>query len=419
MVSKTFGLGFYLKKRSNYEKGALPIYMRITVDGERAEVSTKRYCEDPTKWNSSSGRITGTKESVKTINAHLDILQNKVYAIHSQLLQQNESITSEIIKNKLLGISERPRMILEIFQQHNDQMKVLVGSQFAPLTFRRYQTTLDHTKEFLQWKFQVSDFDINKLNYEFISDFEFYLKSVRKCGHNTAIKYLTNFKKIVLLCVKKGWLAKDPFYGFTLSVKEVKRDILTQEELDQIFSKDFSVERLRIARDVFIFSCYTGLAYVDVYNLKRTDICNGIDSQKWIFAQRTKTETPFHIPLLAVPLQVLERYKNHPKCVNENRALPVWSNQKLNEYLKDIAALCGISKRLTYHMARHTFATTVTLNNGVPIETVSKLLGHKNLKITQHYAKILDRKISQDMQELRSKLGRGNPAAEVANREAV
>jgi integrase len=217
------------------------------------------------------------------------------------------------------------------------------------------------------------------------------------------MKYLSNLKKIVLLCVKKGWLLKDPFNGFKLATKEVARDVLTQAELDSIRQKEFASERIRITRDIFLFSCYTGLAYVDVHNLKRSDIQTGVDRQPWIVARRQKTETPFRIPLLAIPLEILDRYKDHPQCLNQDKVLPVWSNQKLNEYLKEIADVCGIQKRLTYHMARHTFATTVTLNNGVPIDTVSKMLGHKHLKITQHYAKTLERKISDDMKMLQIK----------------
>ena len=404
MVSKTFAINFYPKKPRNYIKGPVPIYMRITVDCKRAELSSKRVCDDLDKWNSSSGRMRGTKESVLILNAHLDALQNKVYDIYRTLLQGETEISADQIKNKLTGVAERPRMILEIFQHHNDEVKALIGRDFAPLTYKRYKTALEHTKEFILWKFHIHDMDILKLNYEFIHDFEFYLKSVRKCGHNTAIKYLSNFKKIVLLCVKNGWLLRDPFCGFNMGTKEVVRQILTQEELDKLAKKEFLTERLSITRDVFLFSCYTGLAYVDVFKLKRSDISLGIDKQKWIFAERQKTETPFHIPLLPVPLEILERYKDHPQCASENRALPVWSNQKLNEYLKEIADLCGIKKILTYHMARHTFATTITLNNGVPIETISKMLGHKNIKITQRYAKLLDRKISEDMQSLYKKL---------------
>lgn len=407
MLSKSFGLIFYLKKPRNFDKGALPIYLRITIDGIRTEISSKRVCEDPQKWNSHAGRVMGTKESTRALNSFLDSLQQKVFEAYQSLLQTNEIITPKKMKDKVLGISERGRMILEVFKQHNDQMDALVGREYSILTSRRYATTLQHTREFIGWKFGISDLEINKLNYEFISDFEFYLKSVRKCGHNSAVKYLSNFKKIVLQCVKKGWLPKDPFYGFSMATKEVIRDILTGEEMERIWKKVFETERLKVTRDIFLFSCYTGLAYVDVHRLRQSDIGIGVDGQKWIFSVRQKTETPFKIPLLPIPLEILRRYKDHPQCLNKGCLLPVWSNQKLNEYLKEIADVCEISKKLTYHMARHTFATTVTLNNGVPIDSVSKMLGHRNLKITQRYAKTLDKKISEDMIELRQKLIRG------------
>ncbi|HET7897674.1 MAG TPA: site-specific integrase, partial [Flavisolibacter sp.] len=384
--------------------GPLPIYLRITIDGGRVEMSTKRMCEHPEKWNAKAGRVTGNKETIKTLNAHLDILQSKVYETYKDLLQDGKTITAEAIKNKLQGVTERPRMILEIFRFHNEGVRTLIGNGFSPQTFKRYETTLQHTSEFLQWKYRVPDLEIRQLTVEVITEFEFYLLSVRRCGYNTTVKYLTNFKKVVGQCIQKGWLSKNPFTGVKLAPKEVVRETLTQEELDRIETKTFSTERLSMARDVFLFSCYTGLAYADVLRLQHEDIRIGIDGGQWIFARRQKTEAPFRIPLLTIPLKMIERYKDHPKCVSEGKVLPVPSNQKMNEYLKEIAALCGIQKRLTYHMARHTFATTVTLNNGVPIETVSKLLGHKNLRITQHYAKILDRKISEDMQTLKQKM---------------
>ncbi|HLY68804.1 MAG TPA: site-specific integrase [Puia sp.] len=404
MVNKTFSLLFYLKKRSNYVKGRMPIYIRITVDTQRAELSTKRYCDDPDKWNASAGRIKGINENAKLLNAYLDTLQSKVYDALRFFVERDEIITAEKIKDKLIGIKEHPKKILEIFLQHNDQIKALIGKSYAALTLKRYNTALEHTREFISWKYHLPDIDIKKLNYEFIAEYDFYLKGVRKCGHNSTMKYLSNLKKVVLLCLKKGWLLRDPFYGFNLATKEVVREILTNDELSAIASKQFLTERLNITRDIFLFSCYTGLAYVDVYNLERSAIVNGIDDEKWIYSNRQKTETPFRIPLLPVTLEILERYKNHPQCQNNGKVLPVWSNQKLNEYLKEIADVCGISKRLTYHMARHTFATTVTLNNGVPIETVSKMLGHKSIKITQHYAKTQDRKVSDDMKLLRNKL---------------
>ena len=333
MVSKTFTLLFRLKRPTHYVKGPQPIYLRLTVDGKRVEVSVQREC-DPAKWNSTTGRALGTKEDIKILNAYLDTLQRKVYEVYQTLLDVREMVTADKIKSHLVGAVEKPRMLLDIFQQHNDQMKALIGNGYAPLTHRRFTTALGHTREFIHWKYNIGDYAITKLNYEFISEFEFYLRSVRKCAHNSTMKYLANFKKVVLQCVKKGWLNKDPFYGFCLGGKPVVREFLTQVELDTIRTKQFSAPRLNIVRDIFLFSCYTGLAYVDVRKLKRSEIRMGMDGEQWIFTQRQKTEVTSRIPLLPICLEVLKRYQNHPQCNNEDRVLPVWSNQKMNEYLK-------------------------------------------------------------------------------------
>jgi len=295
-------------------------------------------------------------------------------------------------------------MLLEIFQEHNDQVTQLVGKDFAAGTLERYETSLKHTRSFIQWKYKADDIDIKKLNYGFISGYEFWLKSVRNCNHNSTMKYLANFKKIVILCLKNGWISKDPFLGFKMSKKEVVREFLTEEELQLMQSKKFVSERINQVRDIFLFSCFTGLAYADVKKLKRSEINNGIDGEKWVFTSRQKTDTASRIPLLPLALQIMEQYANHPQCNNTGRLFPVLSNQKMNAYLKEIADICGLNKELTYHIARHTFATTVTLSNGVPIETVSKMLGHTNIKTTQQYAKILDLKISMDMQQLVKKM---------------
>jgi len=268
----------------------------------------------------------------------------------------------------------------------------------------RYKTAHDHAAAFIMWKYQLEDVDVKDLNYEFVSQFAFWLKSVRKCGHNATMKYLGNFKKIVLECIKKGWLLKDPFAGFKTNRKEVIRVALTKEELNDIACKEFETDRLNHVRDIFLFSCYTGLAYVDVYRLRRSDIVTGVDGGKWIVTTRQRTESATRLPLLPAALEIMTRYEDDPKCVNKDLVLPVLTNQKMNSYLKEIADGCRINKNLTFHIARHTFATTVTLSNGVPIETVSKMLGHKSLKQTQHYAKIVDLKISEDMAALKQKL---------------
>lgn len=402
-MEKSFGLHFHLKKCINNEN-EFPIYMRITVNGDYREISVKRKC-DPAKWNVGAGRADGRTEFAKALNSFLDVLQRKVYDARVYLLENDHPVTAENIKTLLLGkeISVHKYMLMEVFKHHNDQMAALVGIEYAPGTLERYTTSFNHTRSFLEWKYQVSDMDITRLNYEFISEYEFWLKSVRKCDHNTTMKYLSNFRKIVKRCLLNGWLQKDPFMGFKMPKRDVERTALTELELEKMTNMPISIERLELVRDIFLFSCYSGLAYADVKKLRREDIIIGVDGEKWISSKRQKTDVTARIPLLPPALAILEQYHNHPACVIDGRILPVLSNQKMNSYLKEIADTCGITKTLTYHIARHTFATTVTLSNGVPIETVSKMLGHRNLKTTQHYARILDAKISLDMKHLRNK----------------
>ncbi|UJP63955.1 site-specific integrase [Mongoliitalea daihaiensis] len=404
MIEKTFSLLYYLKPSKNDRNGLKSIYMRITVDSQRFEMSTKYKCH-PDKWLTAANRVKGKTEEARMINSYLDTLQLKVHQVRKYLLDNDKEISLKNIKNVLQGKSEQNRMILEIFSEHNEKMEALVGQEFAEGTLERYKTSFEHTKAFIQWKYKKDDLEIKKLDYDFISDYSFWLKSVRGCAHNTTVKYLGNFKKIVLSCIKKGWLIRDPFVGFKLAKKEVPRHYLTFEELEALEAKYFEIERLNQVRDIFLFSCYTGLAYIDVKKLRRDQIIIGLDKEKWIITSRQKTESSVRIPLLPKAQKLMDKYYNHPKCEAEGLVLPVLSNQKMNAYLKEIADLCGIKKELTFHIARHTFATTVTLSNGVPIETVSKMLGHKSLKQTQHYAKIVDLKVSEDMKLLKSKLG--------------
>jgi site-specific recombinase XerD len=403
MLSKTFTLLFYLKRRSNYLGGKLPIYMRCTTNRSRFELAVKRDC-DPEKWNSSSGRVIGTKQDVRSLNAYLDSLQTKVYEVHRTLIDSRKEVTAESIKNLLLGIDDRPKMILEVFREHNKEMHALIEKDFARSTYNRYEAALRNVEEFLIFKYKVSDVSLDKLDYGLISAYAFYLKGKRNISYNTTMRYLVYFKKIVLLCVKNGWIVRDPFFAFSMAKLEVNRRPLDDTELAAIVEKKFTNERLRKDRDIFIFCCYTGLSYVDVKKLKRSEVIDGFDGKKWISIKRQKTDTPSKIPLLPVALKILERYSEHIQCINHDSLLPVMTNQRMNSYLKEIADICGIDRNITFHLARHTFATTVTLSNNVPIESVSKMLGHKDLRTTQHYAKIVDKKLSNDMEALRFKL---------------
>lgn len=407
-MNKTFSLLFYVKKSKKKSDGTAPVYLRITIDGRVVEISSKRYI-NPEKWNPTAQKLDGTGPDVKSLNAYLKTLEQKVYNAHHELLKDLPSVSADALKEKLVGKEEKARTLISIFQDHNRKMESLLGEEYAPGTLERYKTSLSHTREFIQWKYNVSDIDIRKIDHAFITEYEFYLRSIRKCNNNSAVKYIKNFGKIIRLCIANGWLDKNPFVNYKSKVKEVERAFLTKEELEVLAVREFTMERLSQVRDIFLFSCFTGLAYIDVKQLTRQQIGIGIDGEKWIFTNRQKTDTRSNIPLLPTAIAILDKYKDHPQCLNEGRLLPVLSNQKMNAYLKEIADLCDINKELTFHIARHTFATTVTLSNGVPIESVSKMLGHKNLRTTQHYAKILDRKVSDDMRILREKFTSNEP----------
>jgi len=403
IVMKTnFSVLFFLKKPKNYTKGAVYfIFLRITVDGVRAEMSTSRNCE-PERWNAKAGKVIGTKEDVKTLNAYLENMKAEVYAAHSQLNVDGAVITADSVKCKFLGKAEKTHTIMEAIKIHNTNMAALVEKEdYAEGTLRRFKVLEKHVKEYLLFKYQTSDLNIRHIDHEFIDGFDFYLHTSKDNDTNTASKHLKNLGKIVRICRRNKWIIADPFFGYKLKSKLVQREYLTADELQNIAGKKYNTARLTQVRDFFLFSCYTGLSYADVQKLKQTDIRKGIDGEKWLFSYRKKTGTPVAVPLIPLATDILERYKDHPFCVNNNRALPISSNQKMNEYLVEIAALCGIVKTLGNRIAKRTFATTVTLLNGVPIESVSKMMGHTNIRTTQLYAKMLDEKVSSDMAPLR------------------
>lgn len=403
MLVNNVSLLFYLKKPKGGRVSEYPLYLRITVDGAVKEISISRKCTVQ-NWSKDGEKAIGKSEECKELNHYISTLRLKIFEFKRVVLDSGKIITVEAIVDFLKGREENAKKILEVFAHHNQQMAALVGTEYSEATIKRYRTTLDHTRAFLKWKYGVEDLDIRQLNFEFLSEFEFYFKSIRKCNHNSTMKYLSNFRKIVNRCVHCGWLIRDPFIGFKMKTREVERIALTEGELIAMADKEFIIERLQNVRDIFLFCCYTGLSYIDAKKLKWSEIIVGIDGEQWICTNRQKTDTNSRIPMLPIALQIAEKYKENIQCKNKGTVLPVLSNQKMNSYLKEIADVCGITKRFTFHIARHTFATTVTLLNGVPIETVSKMLGHRDLRTTQHYAKILDLKTSSDMAVLRARL---------------
>ena len=381
------------------------IYLRITVNSRRSELSIRRKI-DVNKWNTSAGKAKGYSEEAQKINQYIDLIQNKIYDIHQSFIKNDKPFSAELIRKYYLGVNDEAKMLLEIFENHNSQVEKLVGKDFAAGTLERYKTAKSHLEKFINKEYTLNDIPVKDVDHKFITGLEYYLKSERNCSHNTTIKYITNFKKIIRIAYANDWITKDPFFNWKARLKIVDREFLTEEEIQKMVEKNLHGNRLDQVKDIFIFSCFTGFAYADVKKLSLDDVVIGIDGERWINTKRTKTDTRSNIPILPSVAAILEKYKEHPDVANGHRLLPVLSNQKMNAYLKEIADLCGITKNLTFHLARHTFATTVTLTNGVPIESVSKMLGHKSLKTTQHYAKILDRKVSDDMNNLKQILNK-------------
>ena len=392
---------FYIKRSKTDKQGKVPIYMRITYDGKRAEVSTMRKVE-LNKWNSKANCFKGQSSEAKSINRQLDIMKNRLYSIFHKLQDSDENITATILKDIFIGKDYLKKGILQLFEDHNLRMEKLVGKDYSFRTLQRYKTTKKHLTNFITSSYKADDFRVKDIDIKFINSFIYYLKTDLNLSHNSSLKYLAYLKKIVRIAVANGWLEKDPFYNLKLKRQVIDREFLTKEEIIRIMEKTFTIQRMEQVRDAFLFSCHTGCSYSDIKKLTKQNIIKGIDGSQWLKFKRTKTKSLSSVPLLTVPEELIKKYEDfeNPK----GTLLPVLSNQKTNSYLKEIADACEIEKNLTFHVARHTFATTVTLSNGVPIESVSKMLGHRSIKITQHYAKVLDEKLSEDMNNLRNRM---------------
>ena len=283
------------------------------------------------------------------------------------------------------------------------QEKIKAG-KVAKTTLAKYNYCQTKVENFLKHTLKKKDLPLEDLSLKFVTQFEHYLLVNEGMQTNSAHKYITNLKRVMNVAVSLEWIPKNPFDNFRCSYTNPEREILTQAELDTMQYLEIKMPRLAAVRDVFLFCCYTGFAYSDIYKFERNALSIGMDGEYWLSTIRQKTGTRESVPLLPLPMEIINRYKEHPECTKHNKLLPVNSNQKYNAYLKEIADLCGINKNLTSHMARHTFATTVTLSNGVPLETVSRMLGHTKISTTQIYAKVLDNKVSSDMQQLKDKL---------------
>lgn len=391
---------FFIKRKKLLKDGTAPIFVRVKAGGISCEISTGKSV-NPLQWITAKGRVKGKNLLNKQLNYFLDQMEYKLHDISMEIQREGKQVSGKDILSRYKGHNKPVTGVIELYFEHNEELKQLIGKEVAYGTYERHETSMKLFKEFLGFKYHVNDMPINTISVETLRSYQVYLMSVRNNCNNTAVKYIKNLGKILNLAVTRNIIQTSPLGLLPLKLQPVDKGFLTKDELIALKNKEFDIERLSQVRDVFLFCCYTGLAYVDVSSLCSKDLCEE-DGTIWIRKPRHKTNIISSIPLVKPALDLLEKYAHLQSLTG--KLLPVCSNQKMNAYLKEIAVLCGLNKELTTHIARHTFATTVTLANNVSIENVSKMLGHSNIKMTQHYARILDNSIKEDMLAINNKL---------------
>lgn len=401
MKRDSFRVLFFLKKTRLLKNGEASVCMRITVNGTRVENNIRKSI-DPALWSQAKETARGKSRRACDLNTYIEEARIKLYQIFCELEQQNRPVTAHLLQKLFFG-QEKPeevRTLLGTMQEHNDQCRALVGTDYALITVRRYESCRRYLAELIRQRYGKEDLPLTEVNGELVRAFAFYLKTEKGCQQNTVVRYMKCLKKITNLARANDWMAKDPFLGIRFYEKEVVREFLTMDELQTIYRKEFPLERLTLVRDVFIFAAFTGLAFIDVQQLAPEHIVRDNNGNLWIRKPRQKTKNMCNIPLLDIPQEILRKYADHPTCRKKGVLLPVPCNQKMNSYLKEIADICMIRKNLTTHCARHSYATSVCLANGVSLENVAKMLGHSNIKMTQHYARVLDSSILRDMMQV-------------------
>ncbi len=398
-MKAVFKISYYLRSNYKNKKGKSPVMIRISLNGEMCNVGSAGLYVDPDKWDNTSSRMKSKSKEALSFNYKLDAITTELNQVFDSL-KYNESLSVEEIKSIFLGKDKINMTFLQVLEEYNNNAKRLIGVSIVKATYLRFDRVYRYFKDFLKQECGVKDISLKEINSQILSKFIDYLKIEKKYSQNSASKFIQHIKTASNYAVKKGLLTTDPIKDYVNSWEKVDRGYLLDDEIKTIINKEFATERLSNVRDIFIFSCFTGLAYIDVANLTQDNLVEN-DGKFWIMTKRQKTNVASNILLLDIPLKIIEKYKGK---THNNKLLPILSNQKMNAYLKEIADVCNINKKLTYHLARHTFATTITLEKGVPIETVSKMLGHANIKTTQTYARITKQKIEKDMTDLSFKL---------------
>ena len=371
--------------------------LRITVDGSLAAMNLRKRI--PVKaWSTKTGMPCGNSVEAQDILLYLETVRSRAFQIFTELSREYDEVTPELIRDHLQGVKGgASRSLMEIWEEHNLELKKTIGKECSYTLWQKHNTSKNHFRDFLRIYYRTSDVPIKQVRYHMIREYELYLKGDKGLSYNTTVKFLQFTKKITIRAIKSGWSKVDPFQEYKLSLKETDRPYLTEMELDSIKGKHFKNIRLDHVKDIFLFSCYTGLAYADVKKLHRAEIERTPNGLWWFKTRRQKTKQRSQLPIFAAAKEIIDKYTDLSALSAKDEVLPVISNQKMNAYLKEIANIVGIEKNLTFHVARHTFATTVTLQNGISIEAVSRMMGHTNIRSTQHYARIVDKKIADEM----------------------
>ena len=397
----------YIKKDKLKSNGSCPIYIKVIFNRKSITISTGKSITEE-RWKETDNlRKLLRQDKEKVLKEFLDLYILKIEKIHNQVERYQETISIDEFKLKILGkeSEDAKPTLVSIIEEHNLHFAKLVAvGERSKASLQKYNRVKDLIQLFNHKKFGSKNIQIEKINSAYIYNLESYLKFESefkgKLGikNNSVVKYFKNLKTICNYAIKMDLIDKNPFNSYSGKIKEIEATFLTEEELERIENKIFKIERLERVKDIFLFSCYTGYAPVDALKLTRKNIIQDAEKTLWIKTNRQKTETKANVPLLPPALKIINKYQFEGETL-----IPKISNQKMNAYLKEIAEIIGLDKTLTWYVSRHTFATTVTLGNGIKIENVSSMLGHKTIRQTQHYAKVLDQNVGFDMQKLRMK----------------
>jgi len=402
MKQEMMNVLFYIIKTRTFRNGEAPILLRVTIDGSYSDIRINRSIRTEL-WDVKLGMCKGKSREANELNEYIRSLHTRLYEIHRNMVLQDEYFSPDILLKKLFN-KETTKTVMVFFKEHNEDCRRRISIDYAYSTINRYDNCYKSLQVVLEKEYGKSDITFTEFTNQLIRKYELYLKVDKGLSQNTLVRYMKVIKKISTLSMNSGLLKTDPFAGIKFKQPKTNPVFLTKEELDKIISKEFDIPRIALVRDVFVFCCMTGLAFIDVRNLKKEHIFLDSDGTYWIRKTREKTENMCDIPLLDLPLEIIRRYENHRMCKTKGILLPVMCNQKMNSYLKEIADFCGIDKEISTHSARHTFATTVTLANGVALTNVARMLGHTSTRMTEHYAKVLSHNISADMKNVQNKI---------------